>query len=119
VESVRLITKQAWVDGIVIVKGSIVVTSKVDAGLGLILAPSGYGLLAAIPLQMMRLGSKYEADIFEVRTGRLVWASAYSSKRLDLIGMPPAGSVVARELLDAIEPALPTVMTRTIDPPAE
>ena len=116
--SLRLLGKQLWVDGVVVIRGSITATSWVEAGLGLALAASGYGLLAALPIQMVRIGNKFEAYIFETGTGRLVWASVYSSMGNPLGGQPSVNNVMT-ELLDPIEPALPAIMTRTIKPPEE
>jgi hypothetical protein len=104
-QCLQAITKQFWVDGLVLIQGSVSITSKLEADLGLALAASGYGLLGALPIQMVRIGSKFEADIFETRTGRLVWASVYSS-----IGSPFAAPAAARtlmpQLLDPIDPPL-------------
>jgi hypothetical protein len=116
--SVRQVAKQLWVDGIVVIRGSVVVGTWIEAGLGLALAASGYGLLAALPIQMARVGSKFEAYIFETAVGRLVWASVYSSGGNPL-AQPPAANNVITQLLDPLEPALPAVMTRTIEPPEE
>jgi hypothetical protein len=63
--------------------------------------------LAAIPVEMARLGTKLEADIFEVSTGRLVWTSVFSAR-----GKPSVPPAVVAALFDPIEPALPAVLTR-------
>jgi hypothetical protein len=114
-QSLQSIGRQLWVDGVVVIRGSVAVTSMWEAGLGLALAASGYGLLAAFPVQMVRIGSKFEADIFEVGTGRLVWASVYSSSG-NPFARPPSANNLVVELFDPIEPALPAVMTRAIKP---
>ncbi|HTN73444.1 MAG TPA: hypothetical protein VMO00_20345 [Methylomirabilota bacterium] len=116
--AVREIANRLWVDGIVVIRGSVAVTSWAEAGLGLALAASGYGLLAALPIQMVRIGSKFEAYIFETGAGRLVWASVHSSSG-NPFAQPPSANNVITELLDPIEPALPAVMTRAIKPPQE
>lgn len=115
--TVRMLGKKAWADGLVVIKGNVTALTWVEAWLAFPLALSGYGILAAIPIEMVRLGSKIEADIFETQTGKLIWASVYSSG-----GNPFAGALSASlmaELLDPIEPALPAVMTRTIAPPTD
>jgi hypothetical protein len=116
--SVRSVGKQLWVDGLVVIRGSVTVPSRIDLGLAFPLAASGYGLLAALPLQMVRIGSKFEVYIFETETARLVWAAVYSSGG-NPVAKSPSGNDVIMELLDPIEPALPAVMTRTINPPEE
>jgi hypothetical protein len=115
-QCLQAITKQLWVDGVVLIQGSVSITSKLEAGLGLALAASGYGLLGALPIQMVRIGSKFEADIFETRTGRLIWASVYSSIG-NPFAAPPAARTLMPQLLDPIEAALPITMTRIIPPP--
>ena len=98
---------KAGVDGIVVVHGSATVPSWWDVAIMIPLAASGYGFLAAFPVEMARLGIKMEADIFEAATGRMVWSAVFSSGRMDI----PAG-VIATKLFDPIEPALPAVLTR-------
>ena len=115
-QCLQAITKQLWVDGVVLIQGRVSITSKLETSLGLALAASGYGLLGALPIQMVRIGSKFEADIFETRTGRLVWASVYSSSG-NPFAAPPAARTLMPQLLDPIEPALPISMTRIIRPP--
>lgn len=113
-ETVRLVGKQTWVDGLVVVRGSVTALTWVEGWSAFPLALSGYGLLAALPVEMARIGSKFEADIFEAGTGRLVWASVYSSSGNPLAG-PESRNDLVTQLLDPIEPALPTVMTRQIN----
>jgi hypothetical protein len=115
--TVRMLGKKAWVDGVIVIKGNVTALTWIETWLAFPLALSGYGILAAIPLEMVRLGTKIEADIFETQTGKLIWASVYSSGGNPFAGAPSAN--IMAELLDAIEPALPGVMTRTIASPAD
>jgi hypothetical protein len=114
VKTIKLVGDQVWVDGLVVIRGSVTTMTWAEVVLAIPLGLSGYGLLAAVPVELVRFRSKFEADIFETRTGKLIWASAYS-------GPPSASSAshVARQLLDPIEPALPSAMTRTIKPPEQ
>lgn len=107
---IRDLSMRAGVDGIVIVHGSATVLSWWDAAIILPLAASGYGFLAAIPVEVARLGTKLEADIFETATGRLVWTAVFTSGRAN----PPPASAIVTKLFDPIEPALPLVLTRPI-----
>ena len=116
--SVRLIGRQLWVDGIVLVRGSVVLGTWTEAALGFALGFSGYGLLAALPIQMARVGSKFEAFIFETALGKLAWASVYSASGNPFAEAPSVNKVIT-ELFDPIEPALPKVMTSTIEPVEE
>jgi hypothetical protein len=104
---VRDLGTRAGVDGIVILHGSTTTLTWMEVAAAFPLALSGYGLLAAIPVEMARLGTKLEADIFEVATGRLVWTSVFSA-----YSKPSVPSAAVAALFDPIEPALPAVLTR-------
>jgi hypothetical protein len=106
-DMVRDLGTRAGVDGIVILHGNTTTLTRMEVVAAFPLALSGYGLLAAIPVEMARLGTKLEADIFEVATGRLVWASVFSAH-----GKPSVPSAAVAALFDPIEPALPAVLTR-------
>lgn len=116
-ELVRDLGARTGVDGIVIVHGSATALSWMEMAAAFPLALSGYGLLAAIPVEMARLGTKLEADIFEVATGRLVWTSVFSVG-LDPLSSKPERSTafdadaIVTKLFDPIEPALPAALTR-------
>jgi hypothetical protein len=106
-DMVRDLGTQAGVDGIVILHGNTTTLTWMEVAAAFPLALSGYGLLAAIPIEMARLGTKLEADIFEVATGRLVWTSVFSAR-----GKLSVPSAAVAALFDPIEPALPAVLTR-------
>jgi hypothetical protein len=114
-QSLLSIGKQLWVDGVVVVRGSVAVTSLTEAGLGLALAASGYGLLAAFPVQMARIGSKFEADIFEAATGRPVRASVYSSSGNPFATLPSANNLV-RSYSTPSNLVYPRLSTRAVKP---
>jgi hypothetical protein len=116
-EMVRDLGTRTGVDGIVILHGKTTTLSWMEVAAAFPLALSGYGLLAAIPVEMARLGTRLEADIFEVATGRLVWTSVFSAGVDPLSskpGRPTAfdANAIVTKLFDPIEPALPAALTR-------
>jgi hypothetical protein len=66
-------------------------------------------LTFAIPISMARIGTRVQADVFEVRSGRRVWSS-----RLRAGGAPGSElshpAYLADELFDPLELALPRVL---------
>jgi hypothetical protein len=104
--SVRELGRGTECDAVVALHGKLVYLTYLDG------AAWFASFALAIPLSMARIGTRVEADVFEVRTGRLAWSS-----RLYEGGSPGAELSrpleLAKKLFEPIELALPRVLTAT------
>lgn len=99
---IKKIGNNTKVDGIVIIHGSFTELTWIDD-------LSWIGSFAlTIPISMARIGIRLKSEIFEVATGKLVWAAAVKVGGQPIVSFYNHNPITG--LFDNIEPAVPKVL---------
>ncbi|MEI6069293.1 MAG: hypothetical protein WCP96_18310 [Methylococcaceae bacterium] len=99
---VKKIGNNTKVDGILIIHGSFTELTWIDD-------LSWFGSFAlTIPISMARIGIRLKSEIYEVATGKLVWAATVKVGGQPSVGFYNHNPVTG--LFDYIEPAVPKVL---------